>query len=83
MEDTSPPESGLQRWILGVLAALVLAGGMALLTNLWASVNSVHDDIGKHGERISIVEEKARRVVDDIAEMNRDLRELLRRTPER
>ena len=76
------------KWLAGTFLSILLLGGAGWMRMLNAEVQTVKGDQKKDREaaseargKVGIIEERTKRVEQDVQEIKEDLKELLRRTP--
>ena len=83
------------KWLGGVLVAVVLLGGGAWMSTMYAQVNKVQEEqkqdrkaVGEIDKKGGVIEEQTKRTQEDVREIkdtqkdtNKKLDELLRRRP--
>ena len=82
------------KWLVGILMAVVIAGGGAWMTTMYAEVGKVKEEqkadrqsVGAIDKKVGVIEEQTKRTQEDVREIkdvqkdtNKKLDELLRRT---
>ena len=83
------------KWLGGVLVSVVLLGGGAWMSTMYAQVNKVQEEqkqdrkaVGEIDKKVGVIEEQTKRTQEDVREIkdtqkdtNKKLDELLRRRP--
>lgn len=83
------------RWLGGVLLSVLILGGSAWMTTMYAEVSRVKEEakadrviVNQVDKKVGVIEERTRRTEQDVQEIkdaqkeqSRKLDELLRRTP--
>ena len=80
------------KWLVGILVAVLMAGGGAWMTALSSDVEKMKTEypkqVGELDKKVGIIEERTKRLEGDVQELKRGqerqsekLDELLRRTP--
>ncbi|MBI3937138.1 MAG: hypothetical protein HY323_09190 [Betaproteobacteria bacterium] len=81
------------KWLAGIAMSVILAGGGAWMTTMYAQVNKVQEEqkqdrrtVGEVEKKVGIIEEQTKRTQEDVKEIkdsqkdtNKKLDELLRR----
>ena len=77
------------KWMVGIMATIILGGGAGWMTTMWAEVSGVKEDqkhdresINQIERKVDVIEERTRRSEEDMKELKEDQKDMKRAVDE-